>query len=1356
MISHTEGDGKRVSSHRADVTGVIATLLGAGTRCISILMHLSLSLSLSWRGWLSARSESRRSSATSPGNGRREGHPRALSASASRRLALAGGVSLSVLVGGLAFASVGALAAMQYPLVRQLSSGLQEPNGPVAVDGKTGDVFVPDTEGNQSVLRVLNASGEFVGTWAGANTPGASFGEHEIHSVAADDASGDVYVADRSNSVVDVFEASGAYVCQITGAGSATTSASECDGSAPGTPHDAFGEPNGVAVDQATGDVYVSDSTNEVVDVFNSAGRYLSQITGASTPAGSFSEVRSMAVDDVSGDLLVADSGGVVYVFDAATGAYLETWSGSAVSNPPGAPSGSFGGSVSVAVNDASGDVYVSDSGDGVVDELESTGAYVGQITGVPGALSSFLPQGVAVGQSTGEVYVYDAVGNAVDVFEGQQVVVPDVTTGAASEASAVGATLTGAVNPDGVLVSGCRFEYGPTTSYGQSAACMEVVGSGSGEVQVHAVVAGLTPATTYHFRLVASNANGTSYGSDETVPTLPVPVIESAATKNVAAASADLTARINPEGYKTTYRFEWGTSTAYGTNVPAGEIAAGAAGVSVTAHLVGLSTDTTYHWRVLATSQTGTSVSSDHTFVYETTGAGLPDGRAYEMVTPSVKNGALINTATLPSISEDGSRVILTSLQCLAGAESCTAVLGREGQPYLFSRTSSGWMMAALAPAATRYAPSTAWLANADTGDALFSMATAPAFEDDWYTHEPGGSFEDVGPGNPPSAGRLGPRFIDSLVHPVATADLSHLVWMATAEPVYLWPFDGTISDGGNSVYEYAGAGNSQPVMVGVTGPAGSHDLVDACGTEISGSDEKPGALSADGRTVFFTALSGGPGWGGGCFGTGANAGTFVPVNELFARIEGSRTASISERSPLECTAATGCAGSPASKANFEGASEDGSKVFFTSTQRLTDSASEDNNPRDTGLGTGCDGTTAVNGCNLYEYDFANPVGRNLLSASAGDSSGGGPRVQGVMALSADGSHVYFVARGVLTGVANDQGQIAQDGSENLYVFERDAAFPAGHVAFVASLPESDSGEWGSGPLHADVSPDGRFLVFTSHGRLTADDRSTSGGAQVFMYDAQTGALTRVSVGNDGFNDNGNAGVGNAYVVPPVNFANQAGPERRDPTMSNDGSFVFFMSPIALTPGAIDDVRTDTTEQGEALYAQNVYEYHQGHVYLISDGRDVSSDSLFACANDQGDLSSVCLIGTDATGANVFFTTADPLVAADTDTQLDFYDARICTAAEPCVASSAPSVASCQGEACHAAAGAEPVAPGAATVTFAGSGNLAPPAPAVKAKPKAKPKAKARHKPRAKRKAKGSARRRARQTRNSHNRARG
>jgi hypothetical protein len=113
---------------------------------------------------------------------------------------------------------------------------------------------------------------------------------------------------------------------------------------------------------------------------------------------------------------------------------------------------------------------------------------------------------------------------------------------------------------------------------------------------------------------------------------------------------------------------------------------------------------------------------------------------------------------------------------------------------------------------------------------------------------------------------------------------------------------------------------------------------------------------------------------------------------------------------------------------------------------------------------------------------------------------------------------------------------------------------------------------------------------------------------------------------------------------------------------------------------------------------AQNVYEYHDGRVSLVSDGRDTS---------EADGPSSVSLIGTDASGADVFFTTVDPLVAQDTDTQLDVYDARIGGGFPAPAASS-----ECQGEACQGALGA-PLSLGVpSSATFSGAGNLASPVP--------------------------------------------
>jgi hypothetical protein len=81
-------------------------------------------------------------------------------------------------------------------------------------------------------------------------------------------------------------------------------------------------------------------------------------------------------------------------------------------------------------------------------------------------------------------------------------------------------ATLNAKVNPNASEVSKCTIEYGTTTSYGSSAPCAPSPGSGTSPVAVSASVTGLTSGTTYHFRVSATNAGGTSQGSDGTFQT--------------------------------------------------------------------------------------------------------------------------------------------------------------------------------------------------------------------------------------------------------------------------------------------------------------------------------------------------------------------------------------------------------------------------------------------------------------------------------------------------------------------------------------------------------------------------------------------------------------------------------------------------------------------------------------------------------------------------------------------------------------------------------------------------------------------------------------------------------------------
>jgi hypothetical protein len=1109
--------------------------------------------------------------------------------------------------------------------------------------------------------------------------------------------------------------------------------------------------PGQIAVDSATHEIYFT--AGPTVRAYQSDGE------PAVFTAGPSKGTNEIAAPEACG--VAIDSAGDIYVTEHSTGVHVFA--------PSGEPLTSFevGGVCNIAV-DAKGTVYLAgapnpgnseDSGpvqkftasnappvttattyeaNGAVDETPSSAVAVNPATNAllvdennqiaeydesgarldsfgasgPGALPGTQRNGVgvSVNAATGQAYV------AQGAFEGQAevfgpvVLVPDVETGEATEIKPNGsAVLNGKVKPDGVALSECQFEYVDAEQYkpaapdpyaaGAIAHCVPAAGAipTSGETEVQAAVPGLEVGATYHFRLKAANKEGRNFGADQSFATLPRPAISGATSGNLVATSVDLDAQVNPGGLEVTEcRFEYGESSGYEHSLPCEQtVGSGTTDVPVSRHVEGLSPNITYHWRVVATSEAGTTTGVDHVFIYDTSGETLPDNRAYEMVTPVHKNAALIGAAVLSQpaeVAEDGSRLIAFSIQCFAGAESCTADRVTQGEPYVFTRTAGGWVTTALAPPAPRFEVNSAWLGDAETGMALFSAPTPPMSEDDFYVRGPDGSFADIGPATPPSAGAQGTPWS---VHIKATSDFSRVVFQE--------PFDGS---GGVSTYEFAGTGNTTPVLVGVSGGVGSTDLISKCGTLLSPTEIglNPGEMSADGETVYFMA--------GACAegGTGANAGVPVPATEVFARIGEARTVAISEPSAFSAAAPyPGCSREPCIKdvndkenwrsAEFVGASNDGARAFFTSDQQLTDDASAEGN--------------------LYEYHAQDCGGEgHLIDVSAGDTSGHGPRVQGVVAISADGSHVYFVANGVLTAAANAQGATAQDGANNLYVFEHGECQPGGRIAFVAQLTGADSAQWGKNELKnpANVTPDGRFLVFESSGDLTSDTTRTDGAQQIFRYDAQTGQLIRISVGERGFNDDGNAGSGNAAIVPAYKGAIGAGPSRSDPTMSHDGSHVFFTSPIGLTRHALNDVVVSPPEPNsgpEPKYAKNVYEWEQagvgscpegqstGCVYLISDGRDTATIGADA-------HSDVELAGADATGSNVFFTTFDQLVPADTDTQLDYYDARICTAAEPCIASSA-SLPPCLGEACHGIPPARSPFGAGPTATFNGVGNVSP-----------------------------------------------
>lgn len=142
----------------------------------------------------------------------------------------------------------------------------------------------------------------------------------------------------------------------------------------------------------------------------------------------------------------------------------------------------------------------------------------------------------------------------------------PTATTDSASAVQATTALLAGSVNPNGTPTS-VSFEYGPTASYGSTTAA-QAIGAGTGAVAVSAGVSGLAPATTWHFRTVGTNANGTVRGADQTFTTLPqlASVVTEPAT-DLTTGGATLRGTVQPFGSPAAGWFEYGPTTAYGSS---------------------------------------------------------------------------------------------------------------------------------------------------------------------------------------------------------------------------------------------------------------------------------------------------------------------------------------------------------------------------------------------------------------------------------------------------------------------------------------------------------------------------------------------------------------------------------------------------------------------------------------------------------------------------------------------------------------------------------------------------------------------------------------------------------------------
>ena len=580
-------------------------------------------------------------------------------------------------------------------------------------------------------------------------------------------------------------------------------------------------------------------------------------------------------------------------------------------------------------------------------------------------------------------------------------------------------------------------------------------------------------------------------------------------------------------------------------------------------------------------------------------------------------------------------------------------------------------------------------------------------------------GSVAEVGPLIPPATvAAWTPTSAEEREKPLpqyvgASPDLSH-IWFSdefegTKTLDWLWPGDKTVGGVRPSLYEYVGSGNTEPELVGVRNDEGlaaaaasqhkahineAAEQISECGVVLGGAAQLSNANSADtynaisrsGEVIYFTPLP------GPCE-TADETGSGPAVTEVYGRIERRRTVDISEPT----TGATGdcetCDESEPRSAVFQGASEDGTRAFFISSQKLFG---------------GADGEE---GTNLYEFDLSGPAHHELTFiapnlAEAGGASGG------VMRVSESGDYVYFVSTSatVASSPFDASGGRAQPEAPNLYVRDTDT----GATTFVGTLSAADELEWSVEDSRlVDATQDGRFLVFPSVAHLTQDARGV--GRQLYRYEVPSaadplGQVIRISIGatgtyfcpetqamEPGFNCDGNAGA-----APPTAFSSryernsepqdelEALGQPRGTDLASDGSQIFFESPEALVPGALDRACAREEAGQCAVPANNVYEWSEGDIFLLSDGLD--SNRLFGA-------SATKLIGADPSGTDVFITTSSALVPEDVDSQVDVYDVRA-KGGFPPEALSTPCSASCRAT--------EPsrALPSPASIFVAGAGN--------------------------------------------------
>jgi hypothetical protein len=863
------------------------------------------------------------------------------------------------------------------------------------------------------------------------------------------------------------------------------------------------------ALKNSSGRLYLTDVVNDQIRVFDPTETGATE--GTAFGAGEVTDPLGIAVDQETGAIYVSDDNDIVKY--TGSGVLDAGFTSPGVTGP-------------LAFDQAADELVVGDRATNQIRRYTPTGATAGPaFDGSNGAAAFAGLQDVAV-TSTGDIIVVDSDGDPAQGTGTSRVERYSAAGEHEVNFGPVAGAATVAVVPgnDHVLVSGnqdgvARAEkpslsiFDPATP-GTPSETVTVDDSMNGAT-IRGLAAGAGPSARLYVVGDVDALYGGGYGN-VTVQTYQAPAAPTLGQVRAAptVSSVSLTANIDPELSATKYRYEYGTTTAYGKATLPQSIPAGMKPVAATSYVTGLTAQTTYHYRVIATNAIGETTGPDQTFTTASAtrpkdtcpnaairavqdSQGLPDCRAYEQVTPVDKNGGNVSLGTPVQGARAPGAVAFTSSTGLPGGTASMAIGW-----YRSKRSASGWVtdsydLPQLNPGVT-IVQATRWISpdvskSVGASTAALTPATVPG-ETGVYARDLDTDTLSLLAQDPtvPQSTRLYNQFMDVARGPVfgATASLDHVIFDTEAD----------LGHGAPTGMQHVWESTDGQLRLVDRMPDGSPSSTGAnTGTTASTyARQFPRFMSDDGSSIFFTRPEG-PG---------------VPRGTIYVRRNGSETRLVSHSQRTgddPIIPATGW---------FAGASSDGRYAYFQSDLRLTDDANGDGNY-------------------LYRADVEND--EIILIAGEGEA-----QEKAVERISADGQRVYFVtAEPLVPGVPPSGAK--------LYLWDH------GALRYLADM--TGTANWAFG-----MTEDGRYAEFSTPNSPAGYDATSPacGGPcpQMYSYDAEADVVRCMTCVASG--TSGGAGLGVlsqglvVYAPTPV---------------LDDGTFLFD-TPDALVPEDVNRKR--------------------------------------------------------------------------------------------------------------------------------------------------------------------------------------